>query len=104
MNAPGRYNIERVRILREIDFINRQLDEMHNMVYVITYNRNEQLARGNTTFRLDSQIEQIYFKIHEMEQLRRRMYDDLQAILPACNTRRQNIIDRAHRRASEKSR
>ena len=69
MNAPGRYNIERVRILREIDFINRQLDEMHNMVYVMTYNRNEQLARGNTTFRLDSQIEQIYFKIHNFASL-----------------------------------
>lgn len=107
MTAPGAYNIERVRIQRDIDSINTHLTELRRQVSEMIYQRNQLSAAGHMTFRCDYLITKKHDEIHAAEELRRRMFADLNMADYACGHRRQAIVARAHERAmqlNEKSR
>ena len=107
MTAPGAYSIERVRVQRDIDSINTHLAALRRQVLEMIYQRNQLLATGHTTFRRDRLISKKYDEIHAAEELRRRMFADLNMADYACSHRRQAIVARAHERAiqlNEKSR
>ncbi len=96
MTAPGAYNIERVRIQRDIDSINTHLAELRRQVSEMIYQRNQLSAAGHITFRRDRLISKKYDEIHAAEELRRRMFADLDKAIFACSHRRQAIVARAH--------